>query len=92
MRMLFIFLGFLALAFFCVRRHLDSRAAHSPTGSGESGSPSSRGRAVVLVEQCVGCGTCVDACPETGAIKVLERIAVVDRSICVGHGSGSGDA
>lgn len=32
-------------------------------------------------ETCVGCGTCVDACPET-AIELVEEIAVVDEKRC----------
>jgi thioredoxin reductase (NADPH) len=85
--MLFIFLGFVALAAYCVRRHLASRGKRSPAASNKAASSSSaKGRAVVLVEQCVGCATCVPACPEAGAIVMVEQLAVVDRDICIGHG------
>ena len=32
-------------------------------------------------EKCVGCGTCVDACPEA-AIELVEDLAVVDEKRC----------
>lgn len=32
-------------------------------------------------ETCVGCGTCVDACPEA-AIELIDDIAKVDESRC----------
>lgn len=32
-------------------------------------------------ETCVGCGTCVDACPEA-AIELVDEIAVVDEDRC----------
>jgi thioredoxin reductase/NAD-dependent dihydropyrimidine dehydrogenase PreA subunit len=35
---------------------------------------------------CVGCATCVDACPEEGAITMRGKLAVVDAAHCVGHG------
>jgi putative YpdA family bacillithiol system oxidoreductase len=42
--------------------------------------------AVVRGDQCVGCGTCADACPEPGAITLIEKLAVVDIALCKGHG------
>jgi putative YpdA family bacillithiol system oxidoreductase len=35
---------------------------------------------------CVGCGTCVAACPEPGAIALQGKLAVVEQTLCVGHG------
>ncbi|MCD1294583.1 ferredoxin [Methanocella sp. CWC-04] len=32
-------------------------------------------------DECVGCGTCVDACPEA-AIEMEEEFAKVDESLC----------
>ncbi len=32
-------------------------------------------------ETCVGCGTCVDACPEA-AIELVDEFAVVDEKRC----------
>ncbi len=43
--------------------------------------------AVVRADQCVGCGTCVAACPEPGALHLDNKISMVDRTKCVGHGS-----
>ena len=43
-------------------------------------------RAMVRADICVGCGTCVAACPEAGAITMRGKLAVVDDALCVGHG------
>jgi len=42
--------------------------------------------AMVRTDVCVGCGTCVDACPEPGAIFMVNKLAVVNRDLCMGHG------
>ena len=42
--------------------------------------------ALVRKDVCVGCGTCVDACPEAGAIFLQGKLAIVDRDIRVAHG------
>ena len=42
--------------------------------------------AVVRADSCVGCGACVGVCPEPGAIRLVGKVAVVDRSRCQGHG------
>jgi thioredoxin reductase/ferredoxin len=44
-----------------------------------------RPHALVRADMCVGCGTCVDACPEAGALTLKGKLAVVDRALCVGH-------
>lgn len=41
--------------------------------------------AVVRADACAGCGTCVDACPEPGALTLVDKIARVNRSACKGH-------
>ena len=41
--------------------------------------------AVVRADMCVGCGTCVAACPEPGAITLAGKLAVVDQGLCMGH-------
>lgn len=48
--------------------------------------PSQSMHAVVRGDLCVGCGTCADACPEPGAITVLNKLATVDIALCKGHG------
>jgi thioredoxin reductase/Pyruvate/2-oxoacid:ferredoxin oxidoreductase delta subunit len=41
--------------------------------------------ALVRADLCVGCGTCVDACPEPGAITIVDQRARVDLGLCRGH-------
>ena len=38
--------------------------------------------AFVNKDNCVGCGLCVDACPNQ-AIKMVDGVAVVDPDICI---------
>jgi len=47
-------------------------------------------RALVRSDQCVGCGACVGACPEDGALAMRGKLAVVDPGKCVGHGECAG--
>lgn len=49
--------------------------------------PVGRRHAVVRADMCVGCGTCVDACPEPGALRLDGKIARVDIDRCAAHGS-----
>jgi thioredoxin reductase/NAD-dependent dihydropyrimidine dehydrogenase PreA subunit len=42
--------------------------------------------AIVRADTCVGCGACVAACPEPGAIRLEGKVAVVDLARCKGHG------
>jgi thioredoxin reductase/Pyruvate/2-oxoacid:ferredoxin oxidoreductase delta subunit len=53
--------------------------------------PSSAGadgplHALVRADMCVGCGTCVAACPEPGAIRLVDKVATVALDRCKGHG------
>jgi thioredoxin reductase (NADPH) len=43
-------------------------------------------RGIVRSDMCVGCGTCAAACPETGAIRLRGKLAVIDPALCTGHG------
>jgi thioredoxin reductase (NADPH) len=43
--------------------------------------------ALVRTDVCVGCGTCVAACPEPGAITLVNKVATVDLGLCKGHGA-----
>jgi len=54
--------------------------------SAETESPQGRPHAIVRADLCVGCSTCVDACPEEGALHLQSKLAVVDLARCVGHG------
>jgi thioredoxin reductase/NAD-dependent dihydropyrimidine dehydrogenase PreA subunit len=51
-----------------------------------NGDGGGRLHAVVRADVCVGCGTCVAACPETGAIRLDGKLAVVAQDACTGHG------
>jgi thioredoxin reductase/ferredoxin len=41
--------------------------------------------AVVRADACAGCGTCVDACPEPGALSLADKVARVNLAACKGH-------
>ncbi|MBY0488655.1 MAG: NAD(P)-binding domain-containing protein [Gemmatimonadaceae bacterium] len=43
-------------------------------------------KALVRADMCVGCGTCVAACPEDGAISMRGKLAVVNDALCKGIG------
>ncbi|MEW5915204.1 MAG: NAD(P)-binding domain-containing protein [Gemmatimonadota bacterium] len=54
------------------------------------GTPAAALKALVRADMCVGCGTCVAACPEPGAIALHGKLAVVDNALCKGHGECAG--
>jgi len=58
----------------------------APVNASGSTTEGGRDHAVVRADLCVGCGACVLACPEPGAILLVNKLAVVDRARCVGHG------
>jgi thioredoxin reductase (NADPH) len=58
--------------------------AVSDDGDGAKGG--GRLHAVVLADQCVGCGACVPVCPEPGAIFMVGKLATVKKDLCKGHG------
>ena len=43
--------------------------------------------ALVRADLCVGCGACVDVCPEPGALTLVDKVATVDLDLCKGHAS-----
>lgn len=57
--------------------------ATADAGDGESSGPP---RALVRSDLCVGCGSCVAACPEPGALIMSGKLAMVDPARCKGHG------
>ena len=39
------------------------------------------------VQACIGCGSCIDACPEAGVLGLVDGVAhVIHGSRCIGHG------
>jgi thioredoxin reductase (NADPH) len=59
---------------------------NAPAAAAATGAPTGAPRALVHADMCVGCGTCVDSCPEPGAITLRGKLAVVDDALCKGHG------
>lgn len=62
--------------------------AEAPAATGDAGGIDARAalHAIVRHDMCVGCATCADACPESGAIVVRNKLAIVDTQLCKGHG------
>jgi thioredoxin reductase len=58
----------------------------APVAAGESDDSDAPPRALIRADLCVGCGACVAACPEPGAITMRGKLAVVNPSRCKGHG------
>jgi thioredoxin reductase/Pyruvate/2-oxoacid:ferredoxin oxidoreductase delta subunit len=54
--------------------------------AGEDTAPQGALHAMVRADLCVGCGACVQACPEPGAVRLEGKLAVIDRERCRGHG------
>ena len=53
------------------------------TSSGEKGKP----RPVINATLCIGCGSCIDACPEKGTLELVGGKAILAHAErCVGHG------
>ncbi len=58
----------------------------APAATAAPAAAAGQRHAVVRADVCAGCGTCVAACPEDGAIRLEKKLAVVDLAHCVGHG------
>ncbi len=58
----------------------------APVAEGPEQVGSGEPRAMVRADMCVGCGSCVAACPEPGALTMYHKLAVVDKALCKGHG------
>lgn len=61
-------------------------AAPEVAEEGEHSAAGAKLHAMVRADVCVGCGTCVAACPEPGAIRLEGKLAVVAKELCQGHG------
>jgi thioredoxin reductase/ferredoxin len=58
----------------------------APVAAARTDDASAPPRALVRSDLCVGCGVCVAACPEVGALSMRGKLAVVDPDKCQGHG------
>jgi thioredoxin reductase/ferredoxin len=58
----------------------------APVAEGAEQVGSGEPRAMVRADMCVGCGSCVAACPEPGALTMDHKLAIVDKALCKGHG------
>jgi thioredoxin reductase len=62
------------------------RAAVKPAGNGSGRAEAGKPRPVINASLCIGCGTCVDACPETGTLALAQGKAILAHpERCVGH-------
>ena len=58
------------------------QASGEGTATGEKGKP----RPLINATLCIGCGSCVDACPETGTLALVNGKAILaNPERCVGH-------
>ncbi len=60
----------------------DAAGGAGGAGAGNDG----KVHAVVRADVCVGCGTCVPACPVGGAIAMKGKLAVINPALCAAHG------
>jgi thioredoxin reductase/NAD-dependent dihydropyrimidine dehydrogenase PreA subunit len=74
-----------------VRRHakleqksLDARQENEKAGLNEPPTI----HPLIDENMCIGCGSCVDACPEKGVLGLIDgKAALVEASHCIGHGA-----
>ena len=58
----------------------------APIAANDANDSDAPPRALIRADLCVGCGVCVAACPETGALTLRGKLAVVEPAHCKGHG------
>jgi thioredoxin reductase len=58
----------------------------APVAAADVGDDDGPPRALVRSDLCVGCGACVQVCPEPGALSMSGKLALVDPARCKGHG------
>jgi thioredoxin reductase len=62
------------------------RAAVQSPSNGAAAAESGKPRPVINATLCIGCGSCVDACPETGTLALVSGKAILSHpERCVGH-------
>ena len=62
------------------------RAAVRPDTNGAGGGEKGKPRPVINASLCIGCGSCVDACPETGTLALVGGKSILaNAERCVGH-------
>lgn len=62
------------------------RAAVKPVANGTAQLESGKPRPVINASLCIGCGSCVDSCPETGTLALAGGKAILAHAEkCVGH-------
>ncbi len=68
------------------RREAKAKAAAEKAGLYSSDGPKAQ-HPHIYVDSCIGCGTCVAACPEGDVLTVLNgKAAIVKGHKCIGHG------
>lgn len=64
---------------------------HSPlgawTGNGETGGSGGDAKPVINASLCIGCGACIDVCPEKNALAMVSgKAKLVNPDLCKSHG------
>ncbi len=93
MESFFIFLVLAILVFATVipyMRHVKKKEARAresaEKGKLHSGGPQAQ-HPHIDISRCIGCGTCVDACPEGDVLGVIAgKAAIINGHKCIGHG------
>ena len=95
METLVTFLFAALLTAFFVWRYLKKLAAKNsavpapaaPDGDSKAPADNTRPRPVINASLCIGCGSCLDACPEKGTLELVNHKAILAHpERCMGHG------